>query len=70
MEDGDPVDYSSDMMDNDDIWVTPGDCELEKLLDLPPLGATTNPTVSIGGEQVEAFSPSDFFVVFPKQYFD
>jgi len=65
MEGGDPVDYTSDQMDSEDIWVTPGGCGMELFLELPPMRNTSLPPVSFGSDQLEAFSPSDLLSFSP-----
>jgi len=64
------VDYSSDLMDSSDIWVTPGGSGQEMILDLPPLRNSSFPPVSIGSEQLEAFSPSDLLSFSPLENSD
>jgi len=64
------VDYTSDLMDCSDIWVTPGGSGLEMILDLPPLKNTSLPLVSIGSEQLEALSPSDLLSFSPLENSD
>jgi len=65
MEEGEPVDYNSDLMDCSDIWVTPGGSGLEMILDLPPLMNTSHPPVTFGNDQLEAFSPSELLSFSP-----
>jgi len=65
MEGGEPVDYTSDQVDSEDIWVSSGGCEMELFLELPSMRNTSLPPVSFGSDQLETFSPSDLLSFSP-----